>query len=64
MCNVDPLEAKDKGAGVLQKKGFQQNFSCDLQKRKIKKGLQIISKISGAFQQNFDGSKNSAGFKK
>ena len=29
---TDPVEAKDTGASVLQKKGLQTNFSCDLQK--------------------------------
>ena len=57
---TDPLEAKDQGHRRKcspKKKGLQKFFSGDLHLRKTKKDLR---KVSGVFQQNFNGSKNSA----
>ena len=45
----------------FQNKKVFQNFFQTISKRgKQKRSLQIFSKISGVFQQNFNGSKNSA----
>ena len=62
---TDPLEprprTKDTDASALQKKSLQKFFSGDLYLRKPKKrSLQIFRKVSGVFQRNFNGSKNSA----
>ena len=58
------LEAKAKDQGHRRecspKKSLQESFSGDLQKRKTKRSSQIFRKVSGVFQQNFNGSKNSA----
>ena len=63
---ADPLEAKAKDQGhrrkcspkKKKKKVFKKFFSGDLYLRKPKKrSLQIFRKVSGVFQQNFNGSK-------
>ena len=62
---------KDTGASVFQKKGLQKFFSGEKGLQKIffrrfpleenkKRSSQIFCEVSGAFQQNFNGSKNSA----
>ena len=47
-------------SGDFKKKGFQKNFKQSPREENKKSFLQIFSKISGVFQQNFNGSKNSA----
>ena len=60
---TDPLEAKakDTGASVLQKKGLQKFFfrRSSLEENK-KRSSQSFREVSGVFQQNFNGSTNSA----
>ena len=73
-CNCSPKKkkvlkifmaiAKKKGLqnffqAISKKKGFQKNFKQSPREENKKRFLQIFSKISGVFQQNFNGSKNS-----
>ena len=50
---TDPLKAKDTGASVLQKKGFQKNFSSNLKKKVFKIFFQAKKVLKNFFSGDF-----------
>ena len=59
---TDPLEAKDTGASVLQKKGFQKIFSSNLKKKVFKIFFQAKKVFKKFFSGDFSLRKTKKGF--